>query len=286
MQKLIKLNDQHYIIVDDSEIKKGWVTNGVECFLRESMPEYSDEYANRYWKNITHSTQPLGTPLLFTNAFESELSLSINGLNETFIENWGCKKLSLSEVEEAINGYSVEKMAKENWDSDKYNEELFENEKEGYFAGYWEGFKAHQELTKDKLFTKKDMINSLKELSYQLFLKKEFSLSDSIEKSSKIIQSLLPKTEWDITFDEQGKIKLIRKQLCVNNFGTSDLEKTVASKSAEITEQVAIEFGNFLFSKGIEYYDDLTNGVNYTVENKEGIFTMKELFQEFLKTKQ
>lgn len=30
----------------------------------------------------------------------------------------------------------------------------------------------------------------------------------------------------------------------------------------------------------------LTNGVNYTVENKEGIFTMKELFQEFLKTKQ
>jgi hypothetical protein len=64
-----------------------------------------------------------------------------------------------------------------------------------------------------------------------------------------------------------------------------DAEKA-ASKSAEITEQVAIEFGNFLFSKGIEYYDDLTNGVNYTVENKEGIFTMKELFQEFLKTKQ
>lgn len=24
-----------------------------------------------------------------------------------------------------------------------------------------------------------------------------------------IIQSLLPKTEWDVTFDEQGKIKLI-----------------------------------------------------------------------------
>ena len=59
-----------------------------------------------------------------------------------------------------------------------------------------------------------------------------------------------------------------------------------AKESADITEQVAIEFGNFLFSKGIEYYDDLANGVNYTVENKEGIFTMKELFQEFLKTKQ
>lgn len=53
-----------------------------------------------------------------------------------------------------------------------------------------------------------------------------------------------------------------------------------------LEEETAVEFGNFLFSKGIEYYDDLANGVNYTVENKEGIFTMKELFQEFLKTKQ
>ena len=208
MQKLIKLNDQHYIIVDDSEIKKGWVTNGVECFLRESMPEYSDEYANRYWKNITHSTQPLGTPLLFTNAFESELSLSINGLNETFIENWGCKKLSLSEVEEAINGYSVEKMADDYVKSQPLRNRSLTND--GWNAtGFVNGFKAHQELTKDKLFTKKDMINSLKELSKQLFLKKEFSLSDSIEKSSKIIQSLHPKTEWDITIDEQGKLKLL-----------------------------------------------------------------------------
>jgi len=59
-----------------------------------------------------------------------------------------------------------------------------------------------------------------------------------------------------------------------------------AEASAEITQEIAVEFGNFLFSKGIEYYDDLANGVNYTVENKEGTFTMKDLFQEFLKTKQ
>ena len=68
--------------------------------------------------------------------------------------------------------------------------------------------------------------------------------------------------------------------------GEYEYAEKAASKSADITEQIAIEFGNFLFSKGIEYYDDLANGVNYTVENKEGIFTMKELFQEFLKTKQ
>ena len=51
------------------------------------------------------------------------------------------------------------------------------------------------------------------------------------------------------------------------------LENRAAVKCADITEKVAIEFGNFLFSKGIEYYDDLANGVNYAVENKEGTFT-------------
>jgi hypothetical protein len=36
----------------------------------------------------------------------------------------------------------VEKLAMESWISDKYNEELFENGKGAYCAGFWEGFKA------------------------------------------------------------------------------------------------------------------------------------------------
>ena len=67
----------------------------------------------------------------------------------------------------------------------------------------------------------------------------------------------------------------IRKQLCVNDFGTSDLEKTVASKSAEITEQIAIEFWAWMRE-------------NDTSDNAEqyGNYTDKDIFQEFLKTKQ
>ena len=219
MQKLIKLSDQHYVVVDDSEIKKGWVTNGVECFLRESMPEYSDEYANRYWKNITHSTQPLGTPLLFTNAFESELSLSINGLNETFIENWGCKKLSLSEVEEAINGYSVEEFA---WNNpilsrkdvyDLFHKVFKDRRLDGEFSlsaskqiyqfdtelREISKIKSHQVLVKDKLFTVDDMRKAFEA---------GIRCTDWIDGRENFIQSLLPKTEWDIEIDEQGKIKL------------------------------------------------------------------------------
>ena len=91
MQKLIKLNDQHYIIVDDSEIKVGdwYLTFMNNKIIGEPRKCSDDSYNFSNCKKITHSTQPLGTPLLFTNAFESELSLSINGLNETFIEN--CK---------------------------------------------------------------------------------------------------------------------------------------------------------------------------------------------------
>ena len=42
------------------------------------------------------------------------------------------------------------------------------------------------------------------------------------------------------------KDKTVRKQLCVNDWGTSDLEITVSKKSAEITEQIACEFAECL----------------------------------------
>ena len=176
--EIIKLNDQHYIIVDDSEIKKGWVTNGVECFLRESMPEYSDEYANRYWKNITHSTQPL-----------DEKGFCWFGENCITC-------IPLSEVEEAINGYSVEKMAFEAMIDYKPFEEV-EGYKDYAKHGYIKGFKAHQELVKDKLFTIEDVLVAIN-------LAKNHGMT-----GDEIIKSLLPKTEWEVEFDEQGKIKLI-----------------------------------------------------------------------------
>ncbi len=83
--------------------------------------------------------------------------------------------------------------------------------------------------------------------------------------------------------------KHIRKQLCVNDFGTSDLEKTVASKSAEITEQIAIEFAEWCNKPNLE---DIRQGnVVYVPSgnfywHKHKKYTLKELFQEFLKTKE
>lgn len=176
--KLIKLNDSHYIIVDDSEIKEGdyHLTDKKEIV---KTVKSETGFANWLFPKITHSTQPLE----YTN--EDHL-------------HWDkIKKLSLSEIEETVYGYSVEKMAKHCKHSYSWLCKV----------GYVEGFKAHQELTKDKLFTVDDMKKAIK-----LAREQEHDCGGVyfIEGTSEdIIQSLLPKTEWNIDFDEQGKIKLL-----------------------------------------------------------------------------
>ena len=111
MQKLIKLSDDHYIIVDDSEIKEGdyWVyicpINGLDYgdnkdpIVKNNLsPTWFEKLHDRknYYK-ITHSTEPLES-IYSAEAHEVE--------DGTFRK---VKPLSLSEVEETINGYSVEK---------------------------------------------------------------------------------------------------------------------------------------------------------------------------------
>lgn len=179
MIKLIKISDTHYIVVNDSEIKGndfGWDVYEKKIF--HAVLNWKGQTKNRYFK-ITHSTQPL-----YLNDF------------------WAIKELKLSEVEEAINGYSVEKMAESKYPIQEHTSDLtaYQSLKR---SGYIEGFKAHQELVKDKLFTIEDL-----EKAYNEGLIKYSNKSTGLTRKQ-FIQSLLPKTEWDIKFDEQGKIKLL-----------------------------------------------------------------------------
>lgn len=190
-KKLIKLSDTHYIIVDDSEIKlNDWVysMDGVHQWFglvlkTEPLP-----------KKITHSTQPL------------ELVNWENGAKGKRPAFDKIKSLTLSEVEEVINGYSVEKMA----------DSLFEKESHHILHPqhqmrecYIKGFNTHKELVKDKLFT---------ELENKLTVAKEYWSKFEGEKQQGInygiglaleFLKIQSKTEWDVTFDEQGKIKLV-----------------------------------------------------------------------------
>jgi hypothetical protein len=107
--------------------------------------------------------------------------------------------IPLSEVEEAIYGYSVIILSNEHQKLEQETGRTIEGSLCSKY-GFIEGFKTHQELTKDKQFTTEDMKKAIL-----------MAWDNSVDTKNidEIIQSLLPKTEWDVTFDEQGKLKLI-----------------------------------------------------------------------------
>lgn len=212
MQKWIKLSDTHYIVVDDSEIKENnWCYNNVfKSVLR--INENLDNYTylsgdKKVWFKITHSTQPL----------EHGIGKAVDGTYPPEYPRFDkIKPISLSEVEELVNGYSVKKMAKEkypnNWSKSKDFEDpllIIGCSRNAYEAG----FEAHQELVKDKVFTIEDMEKAYNSGSKRTYIceadgkdKKCYCKSDDdcdhrhYLKFEDYIKSLLPPIEWDIEF--------------------------------------------------------------------------------------
>jgi hypothetical protein len=209
MQKIIKLSDTHYIVVDDSEMKVGDLNIPSDCSkiadistTAEEDLEIVNRRGNGYLK-ITHSTQPLEQ---YYGATDGTIPFVYHKI----------KPLSLQQVEEAIYGFNLEKDAYDLYpevlDNDDGRVELYDVNKTVRDA-YIRGFNAHKELVKDKLFTVEDMKNLMhdsiifSENARNLSLG-EYALANK-EWWDKKIQSLLPKNEWECTIDEQGKITLI-----------------------------------------------------------------------------
>lgn len=184
MIKLIKLSDTHYIVVDDSEIKKGDFKYCPFDDVNKIHIQEGDFYDKNEFK-ITHSNQPL----------EKREGHPVKGGGLWTFDK--VKQLSLSEIEEAINGYSVEKMAENYYNTlgalgTEYDKTTSIN------LIIW-GFKAHQELVKDmvslsKVFEILDLYTDAAPISY---LKRELE------------KQLLPKTEWNIEITSEGKIVLL-----------------------------------------------------------------------------
>ena len=193
MRKLIKISDSHYIVVDDSEIKENnWYCNNKVLFLSEVFDESNNPNQNKNNRLITHSTQPL------EGTFSSILYKGYN-------------HISLSEVEELINGYSLEKIAENRYPTPVgiYKPDSGYLERRNIWK---EGFNTHKELVKDKLFTVEDMEKALVTLISNISCEDGKLLGKSPEKVYKwitfYIKSLLPKTEWDCKV-VNGKIELV-----------------------------------------------------------------------------
>lgn len=191
MNKLIKLSEDHYIVVNDSEIKEGdWFLpiSGIGWELNKPrQADSANGHNNNHCIKITHSSEPL----------EECGEKLVNGKwKPAYVFGDNVQILSLSEVEEVVYGYNVEAMAND-WLRINYGDVLCGD---AMMDGFNDGFKAHRELAKNKLFTIEDMMKGIeagfRNARYHGYTPKE------------ILQSLLPKTEWDVTFDEQGKLIL------------------------------------------------------------------------------
>lgn len=171
--KLIKLSDEHYVIVDDSEqiTFKDWFFD----IDTKIVGQYFHGLREAAWMKITHSTEPLEP---------------------------GIKPLSLSEVDELIYGFNIDKMAIKAFGPFGIGSDR---------ANIWKsGYKACRELFKDKLFTIEDMNKAIVIAQKSSYVSTQyFSGNSSVKhnfKPEEIIQSLLPKTEWEVEFDEQGRM--------------------------------------------------------------------------------
>jgi hypothetical protein len=98
--QLIEPKSYHNVyITSDEEIKDRncWVTNGVEIFKPSDLPEYSLEYANRYWEKIILTTDP---------------DLILDGVQEIpddflqwFVKNLTCERV---EVKKKYSDFTVD----------------------------------------------------------------------------------------------------------------------------------------------------------------------------------
>jgi len=174
MKKLIKLSTTHYIVVDDSEIKKGDLLRwSKDLNVGQQVDSIDRDWSE--WKKITHSTEP---ELLDSGWMQSVLPLL------------------LSEVEEAINGYDLIALSMNATSKNKFAHGRHEEVVAQIY--YRRGFKAHKELVKDKLFTVEDMFDAV-----------NMVINEPDMSGDDIIKSLLPKTEWEVEFDQCGKIIIL-----------------------------------------------------------------------------
>lgn len=186
--KLIKLKEDHYIIVDDSEIKIGCIVaeklvNGsYEMFTIHTLNDINSSCQNV----ITHSTQPL------------EVKITDEGIH---LPDWSkIKALSPRVVKELLGEVDVEKKAKEciGW-YDKNDDRDIDT--------FIKGYTQCLEDNKEKKYTLEDLEAAA---CFGMILEKlkcdKYKLQND-EEWKGFIQSLHPKTEWEVEFID-GKLKL------------------------------------------------------------------------------
>ena len=200
--KLIQLFEEHYIEVDDSEIKIGDIvvekllTGKYELFTIHTLNDINRQTQ----KKVIRSTQPLEL-ICCTPAGQIKTYIDCEGCDRGTLGYNEVNPLSLSEVKELIGVVDVEKKAQIEWG----------NVHRTGVLGYIDGYNQALEDNKEKTYTKEDLEKAIEIAQTTSYVSTQlFSGHSSVKhnfKPEEIIQSLKPKTEWEVeTID--GKLKL------------------------------------------------------------------------------
>jgi hypothetical protein len=208
--KLIKINTDHYVIVDDSEIKEGdWVyqpmTNAV---YKTSRTDNSD-----IGYKITHSTQPLGVKPITDKVVIEEDKDGKPLMSAQYVEldmSSTVKPLSLQEVKELISEVDVEKKAMIEYEESRGNGSEYAG---GAYSGYINGYNQALADNKDKKYTGQEVFDLMCKAFEQGFKKADVVDAGLESKETDVECAWIlkvhgrPKTEWEVEFID-GKLKL------------------------------------------------------------------------------
>jgi hypothetical protein len=169
--KLIKL-EQGYIIVSDGKIGEGDLYYSSQGILKSEETYFEDKRGLKT-KHLNHELWSFPLFKIIASTFIPELP-----------------NIDFNDLEEEFSIVDVENLAKKYLDSD---ERLCNNS----FNGFIEGFNKCLELNKDKLYTEEQLREALSE-SFKASQEGYNIISDEI------IQSLQPKTVWNIEVEMES----------------------------------------------------------------------------------
>lgn len=191
--KLIKLNTDYYVVVNDSEIKEG------DCVLSKlnEIVVFGSNYTSSLYKKITHSTQP----------FNCNCSNKGYRLDTNCAERNHCfdkiQYLSLQEVKELIGEANMDitdiafkayqKQDTWTWTQFQYIFPL--------------GYNQALEDNKEKKYTEEDMKTAFSRYAFVSTNNQPYNEDELLTEFYEFIQSLQPKTEWEVEIID-GKLKL------------------------------------------------------------------------------
>ena len=229
--KIIKIKEDYYVVVDDSEIKEGnWYLIGRTIYhcLKNIPKDLHNE--NKIFK-ITHSTQPLGVKPITDKVVIQENKAGKPLISAQYVEldmSSTVKLLSLQEVKELIGEVDVEKKEIILTDSQKellkMGSVFYKDSSVIYYLPYIiinENNKWYIQLedNKEKKYTEEDLRKAI-QLAWEadsidgtVDLNIVLHYGDNNDLRTKwsedeIIKSFQPKTEWEVEIvDDKLKLK-------------------------------------------------------------------------------